>query len=193
MKLRIITGRLKGRSVTLDRAAAAFRPTLERHRESILQILSPWTCGAIAADVCAGSGVCGFELLSRGARHVDFVERDRGRADAIRQAVNRFGVGTECTVHTVDAGRFAAAAPGRYDIVYFDPPYEDQRLADALPVVLGMLRADGVLAYERSSRRAPYRVSGDALRLADTREYGTTAVDFYTRGRDADSTVSGNV
>jgi 16S rRNA G966 N2-methylase RsmD len=116
-------------------------------------------------------------------------------------------------VYTVDARKFAALVTAPYDIVYFDPPYDDDGLAGAVPGLLELVCPDGVLAYERSSRRAT-QVSGTGpLRLVDTRTFGETAVDFYAaeplrgrraqpdaekaednaEGNDADSTVPGNL
>ncbi len=213
MKLRIITGSLKGRSVVCNRRAGAFRPTLERHRESVAQILQRWVDGARVADVCAGSGVCGFELLSRGAAHVDFVECDRARARAIETAARQFGVEACVAVYATDARRFAVMNTGPYDIVYFDPPYGDEALAGAVCGLLAVVVPDGVLAFERSSRSEPRRCTLGPLHLVETRQFGTSAVDFYAReplrrprvsrplvrdarqtgGTDADSTIPGNI
>jgi len=212
MKLRIISGRFRGRSVVVGRGADGFRPTLERHRESVSQILSRWAEGAVVADVCAGSGVCGFELLSRGAAHVDFVERDRSRARAIQTSARQLEVENEVSVLVLDARRFTAVASRRYDIVYFDPPYEDDALAGLVPELLQLVGPGGVLAYERSSRRPPCACAAGSLYLADSRVFGTTAVDFFadeplrrgragapsaatdtTGGMNADRIVSGNV
>lgn len=182
MKLRIIAGSLKGRAVTVRAEAQQFRPTLERHRESVLQILTPYLPGARGADMCAGSGIIGFEMLSRGAAFVDFIEADRGRARSIREHAEAFGVTDRCRVHCMTMQRFMSGCRDSYDVVYYDPPYGDEQLARMAGGIFPLLSAGGIFAYEHARERPSPQLSTDAaVARHDTRTYGRATIDFFVK------------
>jgi 16S rRNA (guanine966-N2)-methyltransferase len=182
MKLRIISGTLSRRYITIDKSAQRFRPTQERVRQAVAETLQTRIPDAKAADFCAGSGAFGIELLSRGARHVDFVESDRLRGNSIERHCEAFGVGERSRVITQDIGRFLNASPGVYDIIFYDPPYEDAALAALVPALTSHLSKGGVLVYERGKKGVP---QGDKVSPAEfnfeVRSYGDTAVEYITR------------
>jgi 16S rRNA (guanine966-N2)-methyltransferase len=182
MKLRIISGTLSRRYITVDKSAQRFRPTQERVRQAVAEALKPRIPGSWAADFCAGSGAMGIELVSRGASHVDFVETDRQRGNSIERHCETFGVGERCRVITQDIRRFLNASPGVYDIIFYDPPYEDTALAALVPALASHLSKGGVLVYEREKKSVP---QGDKVSPAEfnfeVRSYGDTAVEYITR------------
>ena len=178
MRLRIISGSLKGRYVDLSGKDGLFRPTLERTRQSVAEILKMRIVDAATADVCAGSGAFGFEMLSRGAQHVDFVENDRKRMVALRDNARILGVSEQCGFCSGGVADFIRNGKSGYDIIYFDPPYEDLML-NGMVFELGKLLAhDGVLAYEHR-RTVRVKQTGSELALFDSRSFGDTIVDFY--------------
>jgi 16S rRNA (guanine966-N2)-methyltransferase len=182
MKLRIIAGSLKGRAVTVRASGHRFRPTLERHRESVLQVLTPRLQDAHAADICAGSGIIGFEMLSRGAAFVDFVESDRGRARSIREHADAFGVSDRCRVYCMPLQRFLRIRRVSFDVIYFDPPYADERLARMAVGIFHLLAAGGILAYEHArERQSPRLEAGAAVARHDARTYGIATIDFFAK------------
>lgn len=144
---------------------------------SILQFAIP---EARVLDLFAGSGALGLEALSRGARHVDFVEMNAGSLRTLRGNIATLGAAGESTIHRGDALRFVESlGPGEYDIAFADPPY---RLGLAERVVerwLAVPFAD-VLAVEHA-REEPVPTGGD------TRRYGDTAITFYRRAATAPS------
>jgi len=196
MKLRIISGVLKGRYITID-DGIDFRPTQERVRESVAEILKRRLRGAVAADVCAGSGAFGFEMLSRHAARVDFVESDKRAALRIGGNAEALGVGGRARVVREDVKKFIDKTPagGAYDIIFYDPPYGDAELSGLIPKLFGLVRPRGILVYER--RRLPTeKKNADAAGkadLVDIRLYSDTAVEFYGEGEDADSDLPGDV
>ena len=128
MKLRIVSGTLRGRYLTLSDTWAKFRPTQERVRQSVMEIIKDRIPGAMAADLCAGSGAFGFELLSRGALSVDFVERDRKCGMKILEHAGALHCDGQCRTSIEDVRRFITRSRGGYDIIFYDPPYEDRSL-----------------------------------------------------------------
>ncbi|MBN1603209.1 MAG: RsmD family RNA methyltransferase [Chitinispirillaceae bacterium] len=179
MRLRIIAGELGGRYITLKEGETAFRPTQERVRQSVAEILKHITKGSIVADICAGSGAFGFEMISRGADTVDFIEKDRQRAKKISENAEILGCAHKCTVYPRDILFFLKASIRRYDIIYFDPPY-DMSLSDSIVSDLGgLLTEDGILIFEHRRDTINRENLYSHLKLYDSRVYGETVTDFF--------------
>lgn len=188
MKLRVVSGSLKGRFLTIPERDCGFRPTRERVRESVADILVPRIGGSSVADVCAGSGAFGFEMLSRGARRCMFVENDRYRVKLILDHAQRFGVAPECTVRQCDVRAFPRGCGERFDIIYFDPPYDDPTFDSVIPALSALLSDRGILVCERRNCRKG-GVPEDTLSHLppfDRRSYGETEVWFF-RSREPEA------
>lgn len=182
MKLRIVGGKLGRRVITVPPAAEKFRPTLEKSRISVAEIVKERLPGAVVADLCSGSGAMGFEFLSRGARIVHFIESDRLRALCITDHCKLFGVNISCSVFCEDVVRFVDHFPCKYDLMYFDPPYEDPSLGRTVSALADGLAKGGLLLHERRKKTAPpVLVPGCSIVLSRTRTYGDSAVDFYEK------------
>jgi len=182
MKLRVVAGSLKGRILAIPSRDQGFRPSRERVREAVAAILAPRIYGARVADICAGSGIFGFEMISRGARGAVFVENDRFRGAVIGKHAQRFGVADSCRIVVRDAVAFVDKCSDPFDIVYYDPPYDDVRMAKAVPLLLRLLAEGGVLAYERRSvkkRQRPESLFGMPQPF-DCRVYGETEIYMFT-------------
>jgi len=192
-KLRIISGSLKGRYVSTGEEAN-FRPTQERVRESVAEIVKKKILGAAAADLCAGSGAFGFEMLSRGAKSVDFVEADGRLADKIAANAAALGVTEKIKVIRDDVSRFAGTSANRYDVIFYDPPYDVAELQELVPKLLSLLTESGMLIYER--RRGRKEKTPDTIgktNIADVRIYSDTVIEIYKRENNADSALPGNI
>ena len=186
MNLRIVSGRLKGRVIRCGEIALEFRPTLERVRQSIADMLMPYLMRANVADVCAGSGAMGFELLSRGAAHVDFVENDRARIKTIRSHITQFGVEDACRMIEKDATLFAKNDTKQYDLIYFDPPYADKNLLVVPPLLLQKLSPDGILVFERRHKKGDDTLSIENMCVPfAAKKFGDTYVELFRASKDA--------
>jgi len=168
--VRIIGGRLKGRSVKVpDRKG--LRPTSARVREAVFHRLLTRLEGADVLDVFAGSGVLAFEALSRGAARAVCVERDSVAARTIHDTAR--GLGVEVEVRRRDARR---AGKDQFDVVLADPPYDDDPAVWASRLAKNV-RADGVLVMEhRSGALHPRSLRG--LSVEWQRRYGDSEVTF---------------
>ncbi|NIM02328.1 MAG: 16S rRNA (guanine(966)-N(2))-methyltransferase RsmD [Acidobacteria bacterium] len=182
-RVRIIAGNLKGRRLeVLD--GPGLRPTPDRAREALFSILGSRVCGARVLDAYAGTGALGFEALSRGARHVVFVESSPAAAAQLERARARLGcldvsrVQTGDVVALFDRGGLA----GPFDLILADPPYgsgEHDRFLAALgrhrPVAPG-----GWLVLEDEAQKTA--VSGaEPAGLTPIRQstYGRSLLHFY--------------
>jgi len=129
MPLRIITGELKGREVWTPRSAR-FRPSTHFLREMLFSLIGPDAVpDCIFLDVFAGSGVVGFEAISRGARKAVFLEKAHRQANSIRENAQRLGVADRACILKIDATRDldrlsrVLAANEVVSLVFIDPPF----------------------------------------------------------------------
>ena len=190
--MRLTGGSDRGRRLKAPRGLRT-RPTAAKIREAIFNILGPPPEGAVL-DLFAGTGALGLEALSRGARKVVFVERDRNALSVLRQNLRELGFENRGTVIAADVAtgirRLAASisnpdrfSEDRFSWVFMDPPY-----AIEVENVLGelaekdLLNGCAVVIVEHDKRhRPPASIGG--LFLTDRREYGDTELSFYRSGR----------
>ena len=154
--MRVIAGKYKGRRLkapTWD----GLRPTSDKLRETLFNILAPRIAGARLLDGYAGTGAIGIEALSRGAAHVTFVEKNRRATALIAENLRVCGVEADYTIHCGDVPsvlrRFDQDA--KFDLVVLDPPYELPEFSTALEAAVSRLAGDGLLILERATRRDP--------------------------------------
>jgi 16S rRNA (guanine966-N2)-methyltransferase len=134
--VRIIGGTWRRQRIAIP-TGVDLRPTPDRVRETLFNWLSPMLPGAICLDLFAGSGVLGFEALSRGAAEVVMVERHSAAVEALERV--RHELDAAATIVCTDAETYLKQPDtGRFDIVFVDPPYSDpvdSLLASLLPVI----------------------------------------------------------
>ncbi len=155
--MRIIAGRFRGRRLQAP-AWDGLRPTSDKLRETLFNVLGARVPGARVLDGYAGTGAVGLEALSRGAAHATFVERDRRAADLIAANAEACGLDRPRD-YTVERGAFVTVARrldrGSFDLVVLDPPYEATGLEEALDAARPLLSDGGLLVLERATRRPP--------------------------------------
>ena len=128
-RLRIVAGKWRGRLLPVA-DVAGLRPTSERVRETLFNWLAPIMEGASCLDLYAGTGALGFEALSRGATDVRFVENSKEAVDLIRANIDVLHA-TGASVSHTDALRFLHSDDGdRFDLVFLDPPFADEKLEE---------------------------------------------------------------
>ena len=177
--MRIIAGSLKGRRLRSP-GWPGLRPTSDRLRETLFNVLGERVRGADVLDACAGTGALGLEALSRGARAVTFVDADRRAAAYIGDHAARFGVADRCRIVCARLPGTAAVRelPQGFDVILLDPPYDNADTDAILSAVGARLAAGGVLVLERARRAAPPAVEG--LAAARRVVAGDSALEFYT-------------
>lgn len=180
--IRIIGGSRRGHRLRVP-VAGAVRPTGERVREAVFDVLGPIE-GLAVLDLFAGSGALGLEALSRGARMATFVENDPQVVGLLSDNARALGFGATAEVLTRDYQEALATftARGRsFDLLFVDPPYrmlsQVMRVLD--PCLPSVLAADGVAVVE-----GPRGVTLDtALDVVFERRYGNTMITMITKGR----------
>jgi len=140
--LRIIGGEWRGRRIRFP-GEDGIRPTPDRVRETLFNWLRDAVPGSRCLDLFAGSGALGLEALSRGAKDVTFVERERGSAARLRETVALLAPG-RASVAQADAIAWLQGKPAAFDVAFVDPPFA----AGVLAAALEALAARGWLAPE---------------------------------------------
>lgn len=178
--MRIIAGTYKGRTLK-GPTGDGVRPTSDRLRETLFNILREDIAEAVVLDAFAGTGALGLEALSRGAARVTFVDRDPRALAVLRQNVQACGAGNACAIIRDEFIGLSARHGdlGRFTLALLDPPY-DYRDLDAVLAEAGRLLAPtGTVVLEHSRRRdTPLQAGG----LTRTRVVaaGDSALSLYT-------------
>jgi 16S rRNA (guanine966-N2)-methyltransferase len=176
--MRVVAGSARGRTLVAPEGSRT-RPTSDRVRESIfnaLYSLDDVVDGARVLDLYAGSGAMGVEALSRGAVSAEFVERDRFALDAIRRNVGAAGFDAVATVTRSEVLDWLGRAPGEYDLVLCDPPYDFAEWPELL-TALTRVAPHGVAVLESDREIDP----GEAWAVIRSRRYGGTVVSIIHR------------
>lgn len=176
--MRVITGKYKGRTLTAPKENT--RPTLDRMKETLFNIISGRLDGATVLDLFAGSGQLAIEALSRGAKRVVLCDNSRMAAGAIRE--NFAKIGEKAELYVCDYKACLSALNGKFDIIFVDPPYKSGYYTDVLQTVasLNLLSDGGIVICEHLAEDdLPADVCG--LHVIDSRKIGTVKFEFYKR------------
>jgi 16S rRNA (guanine(966)-N(2))-methyltransferase RsmD len=185
--VRIVAGEFRGRSLKSP-TWEGLRPTSDRLRETLFNILGVSIRGARVLDGFAGTGAIGIEAISRGAAHVTFIERDPRAVKLIEANLALLGLGRGSPhegTHAIIRAGFADAArqwpDGDFDLIVLDPPYTETAVADAIGAAQALVTPGTRLVIEHATRYAvPAEHAG--LGLTRTVKAGDSALSFYARG-----------
>lgn len=123
-KVRIIGGQFKSRQIQFV-SADGLRPTPDRLRETLFNWLMGHLNDANVLDMCAGSGILGFEALSRGAKHVTFIEPNPTQNTQLQRTISQLTLGDDkvTVINATAQHALTTALPHQFDLVFIDPPY----------------------------------------------------------------------
>lgn len=197
--MRVIAGTFRGRRLAVPKGNRLVRPTADRVKESVFSILREQVVDANFLDLCAGTGSMGIEALSRGAKHVTFLDRDPRCVAIIERNLDVCGLTTESNIRYyllcrdilkgITSLHKRAAA---FDIIYFDPPYgvglenssqdgiELYTASLALLAETTLLEISGTLLVEHAKQVVLPDTVGSLSQVRQAR-YGDTVVSFYRK------------
>ena len=183
--MRIISGSKKGHPLKAPPGNTT-RPTTDRVREAIFNVLQTRISEAKVLDVFAGSGGMSMEALSRGAALADLYEKDRKAIAAIEQNIDFLNFSDKARLWKGDAIHFLSQNISQYDIIFLDPPYYKGLYNQVVSLILqrNLLAVDGVLVVETSTKLEQGLEDGilAQLQLKKTVTYGDTKIDYYSLG-----------
>jgi len=181
--VRIVAGSARGRPLKGPKDARVIRPTADRVRETLFNVLGQWMDGLAVLDLYAGTGALGLEALSRGAARLVMVDRDREAQGLCRENAAALGFTDKARLlaRPVDEALGQLAADGeRFEVIFADPPYAARAAAELLEQ-LGRhpVCAAGGLVVVEHDRREDAPDSGAGFVREDARRFGDTVVTFY--------------
>lgn len=177
--MRVIAGSARGIPLVAPEGRET-RPTADRVREALFNILGPRVVDAQFLDLFAGTGAHGIEALSRGAARAIFIENSRAACDCILKNAQKARVWDQAGLHRTALPEALARVPGPFDIVVADPPYAYAHYPELLQALLDydVLAPQALVVVEHDRRAALPDIVG---RLQRTRQaqYGDTVLSFY--------------
>src|ERR1700760_2260186 len=194
--MRVIAGTLRRRTLEAP-AGLATRPTSDRLRETLFNVLAPRMQGAAFLDLYAGSVAVGIEALSRGAASVVFVERAPAAIRVLRANLDRLGLTAGYRIVAGNVSGFLRKAQGgpRFDVVFLDPPYDAlNEYAATLELLGGPLAgvlAEGAVVIAEHRRKDVLEDRYGQLHRSRLLKQGDAALSFYARTSTIEEGLNG--
>ncbi len=185
--MRIIAGSARGRTFEAPQGRDT-RPTLDRVRENVFNILQMKVRGAAVLDLFSGSGAMAFEAISRGAREAVLVDADRAAHLIQQKNAQKLGMASQCCILHCDwqlAVRQLAQQERRFDAVFLDPPYAMHDMTPVMNALRPLLEEDAVILLEHEAKTFPSMPDG--FELYDSRKYGIAGVSFFRRWSEGEA------
>jgi 16S rRNA (guanine(966)-N(2))-methyltransferase RsmD len=185
--MRVIAGEAKGRRLKAPKGRE-LRPTGDRVKEALFNILPHDLSGRKVLDLFAGTGNLSIEALSRGAEEAVLVDVSRDATHVIEENVRGLGLTERSRVLTAPvfkSVRMLSRREEKFDLIFLDPPYDKELVGETLKAIAaeGLLAESGVVVAEHSVREKIEERYG-ALVLSDQRRYGDTMLSFFGRSEE---------
>ena len=177
--MRIIAGEARGRQIEAP-AGRLTRPTLDRVRENLFNIIQYDVPGSRVLDLFAGSGALSLEALSRGAEFAVLADHDRNACNVQRRNIERLHYENKTRLFCCDwqaALKQISREQEVFDIVFLDPPYSMTNLKDVFNSLAPVVNRDSLIILEHESGREP--IASDLFTAIRSRSWGFCAVTLY--------------
>lgn len=183
--MRIISGKAKGTKLyTLE--GTNTRPTLDRVKESIFNIIQNDIEDAEILDLFAGSGTIGLEFLSRGARNAVLCDKSKDATEIIKRNVQKTHMEEKTQILNLDFETCLDKVKNRqFDIIYIDPPYVTKYILKSIEKIIaqGNLKKEGIMILETDDEQRILReIESEEVRIVDKRKYGRATIIFLKLG-----------
>lgn len=179
--MRVISGSARGRKLSAPDGLDT-RPTTDRVKESIFNIISPYLPAANILDLFAGSGAMGIEALSRASQHAVFIEQNEKALKVIKKNLTDTRLVDRAEVIRSDAFSFLKRTKIKFDIIFLDPPYNKGLLTAAIDEIhrFSLLADGGIIVAE--SEVGGELPDGSGFKLIKQSKYGKTVVSVFSAG-----------
>ncbi len=135
----------------------------------------------VCADVCCGSGIVGFEMISNGAMHVTFVDTSNLSVAAVKRNSKSLSVENQVSIVKNDARKFLELYNGTFDIIYSDPPYELGIVDEIVKRVHNVMNENSIFILQCSKREKPSENTLKSIKITKERDYGDTFLLFFEK------------
>ena len=179
--MRIISGIRRGHKL-LEFDGFDIRPTTDRVRESMFNLICDYVPGATVLDLFAGSGALSFEALSRGAKSSVLCDVDKRSLDLINSNAKRLNFENMISVNHISYDDFLKRNTQRFDIVFLDPPYNKGFITPCIEMIVskGTLNDGGIIVLESDSVDFHGEISN--IGVLKQKKYGRSYVTVYKKG-----------
>lgn len=174
--MRIISGIRRGHKL-FEFEGDDVRPTTDRVKESVFNIIQTFIPDAVCLDMFAGSGALSFEAISRGAKKAVCLDKDKRSIDIIKKNANSLDFSDYCEIINTSCFDYMERAKEKFDVIFLDPPYNKNFIEPVLECIVknNLLNEDGIVVLE--SDGTDFHDDFDGLEMYRQRKYGRT----YTR------------
>ena len=182
--MRVIAGKYKGRTLFSPKDDSV-RPTTDRIKENVFNLLQGRIAGAAFLDLFGGSGAMSIEALSRGAALAVICDPSRDSVALIKKNFQKVGVGKEGQILELPYDLAAKRLCGKkFDVVYLDPPFRADYYEDILRRIAecDLLASEGVIVFEHATERA-FSCSEGYL-VFDSRKYGSVTLELIKKASE---------
>lgn len=178
--MRIISGSRRGHKL-LEFDGMDVRPTTDRVKESIFNLIQEYIPESVCLDMFAGSGALSFEAVSRGAKRAVMLDKDKRSIDIIKKNTESLGFWDECEIINTDCFKYAWKAEEKFDIIFLDPPYNKGFIEPVLSMIVekDLLNDGGIVVLE--SDDTDFAGEAEGLAAQKQRKYGRTFITIYQK------------
>lgn len=179
--MRIIAGTRRGQKLYTFEGADV-RPTTDRVRESMFNLIQDFIRGSVVLDLFGGSGALSLEALSRGARQAVITDIDKRSIQLIRRNGEKTGFLEQIELLQEAAAAYLERTRRRFDVVFLDPPYNQGLIVPTLELIVrqDVLAEDGIAVLESDFQDKPGEIPG--LTVLKQKKYGRSCITIYQRG-----------
>lgn len=180
--MRIISGMRRGHKL-LEFEGDDIRPTTDRVKESIFNIIQTFVPDAVCLDMFAGSGALSFEAVSRGAAKAVCIDKDKRSIDIIRKNVEALRFSDFCEILNMSCFEYAKQTKEKFDIIFLDPPYNKNLIEPSLDAIIknDLLSDDGIIVLE--SDDTDFNGEFNGLEIYRNKKYGRTYITVYRKSK----------
>lgn len=173
--MRIVAGKYRGRTL-LEFDGDRIRPTLDKVRESLFNIIQNKIAGSNFLDLYCGTGAVGIEALSRNAESVVFNDSSKDSIALLKKNLAKIKADDDFEIFNKDAVQFLKTTDKKFDIIFIDPPYKSPNKFDALAFCAPVLSENGIIIFEDENE---WENEVEGLVAFDKRKYGRAHLTFF--------------
>lgn len=187
--MRIISGIARGRKL-IPPPTYDTRPTLDRVKEAMFNILGTRPIESIVLDVFAGTGSLGLEAVSRGAKECHLIDFNKESFKALKQNVDNLKFNDKCIIYNEDCYSVLKRLGNKkkkFNMIFIDAPYSKEMIPPAMDIISEktLLEIGGIIITKIDTKEEVY-YGNDKIKLSDKRKYGNTTVCFYKLKEEED-------